>query len=76
VCVARCGIFLPTIQGGKGDMSRISRVSDVVGLACAGAETAPRAMRMWKRHILQGLGRDEKEEILCEGWSSCMENHR
>ena len=47
MCVARCGQFLPTIQGGKGDMSRMSRVSDVVGLACAGAETAPRAMRMW-----------------------------
>jgi hypothetical protein len=32
-------------------MSRISRVSDVVGLACAGAEIAPRAMRKWKRRI-------------------------
>lgn len=51
MCVARCGISLLTIQGGKGEMSRMSRVSDVVGLACAGAEIAPRAMRKWKRRI-------------------------
>lgn len=52
VCADGCGEFLLTIQGGKGEMSRMSRVSDVVvGLACAGAETAPRAMRKWKRRI-------------------------
>lgn len=51
MCVARCGISLLTIQRGKGEMSRMSRVSDVVGLACAGAEIAPRAMRKWKRRI-------------------------
>ena len=51
MCVARCGIFLLTIQRGKGEMSRMSRVSDVVGLAFADADTAPRAMRKWKRRI-------------------------